>query len=187
MATESLALGVLLGAAGVALVAYALHRLKTFPRRRVLLAVAMAASLASVGVRLLARSSVVPSFALATVALYLLVRAWNGDESAARTESDESAVDVDTDAPARDAPTVGRADADLGGVHAPDYLESKRVRVAVVALAAISAAAVAVALADALTARAAITVVVAVPLGRLFGYVANRAVTGRDGRKERGG
>lgn len=187
MATASLAFATFLGAAGTALVAYALRRRRTFPRRRFLLAAAMAASLASVGVRFLPGSSVVPSFALAAVALYLLVRAWNADadEPDVRAAPDHPPVGTDADAPARNSSTPGRADAVFGGVYVPDCVESKRVRGAVVALAAVTAVGVAVALAESLASRAAITVVAAVPLGRLFGYVAESAVTGRDRRNER--
>lgn len=194
MATESLPLAVLLGSTGTALVAYALHRRTTllrrrFSRRRFLLTAAMAASLASVAVRLLpglsGLESAVPSFGLAAVALSLFVRAWNADESTVANESapHESA----SDSPGHTSSTVGRADSVPGGVHAPDSVASERLRGAIVALSAVAAVAVAVALADSLTARAAITVVVAVPLGRLFGYVANCALAGRDGRENGSG
>lgn len=179
MATESLALGVLLGAAVTALAAYALHLRGPPWRRRSLLTAAMAASLASVGVRLLPRfPTTVPSFALVSVALYFLFRAWSGDES--------SSVGTESDAPARNpqyssVDPPGRSSPALGGVHVPDSVESKRVSGAVVALATLAAVAVAFALADSLAARAAITVVTAVPLGRLFGYLANRIVGEENG------
>lgn len=170
MATRSLVLGILLGATATAAVGYVLHlhRRTEVSRRRLLSTAALGTSLAAVGVRLLPlRSTVVPSLALAAVTLYLLVRVW---------ALDEPATGVETDAPGRDAPTFRRANAALGGVHVPASVESTRVRGVVVALAAVTAVAVASAFAESFTVRAAITVVVAVPLGHLFGYVANRVV-----------